>query len=304
MLSCFAYFCIFFCIFWHTYAIEVLMGQMHVFAYFCIFKHICFAYFCIFMLMHILAYQDIDLAYYAYFRNAYLCIVSFAYFYIFCAYICTYLSLTSMIFGYFQVAYLCMLSCFWGDQVSCYFWSTVLPSARLEGQKGSRLCRVQKRLSYALQRRTGSPDCPCPGPSRRTSAQCSTWTLCISGVNWVDARSRPSAAPLASQERVCWMTQVGPKAPGPWPRPASPCQRLRFWRAAAASTVPLRWRTRLARSSKARPRGFAAMATGEAWGAQSPGRTVSGKTWRCGESHSWLAALALHPAASIAIRHW
>ena len=54
------------------------------------------------------------------------------------------------------------------------FRSTVLPSARLEGQKGSRLCRVQKRLSDALQRRTGSPDCPCPGPSLRTSAQCSS----------------------------------------------------------------------------------------------------------------------------------
>ena len=38
--------------------------------------HIFYAYFYIFMLMHILvynAYQDIYLAYYAYFRNAYLC---------------------------------------------------------------------------------------------------------------------------------------------------------------------------------------------------------------------------------------
>ena len=63
---------------------DKLMGQMHMFAYI---LHICaylfFAYFCIFMLMHILAcnaYQDIYLAFYAYFRNAYLCMFRFAYF--------------------------------------------------------------------------------------------------------------------------------------------------------------------------------------------------------------------------------
>ena len=61
------------------------LGQMHIFV------HFFFAYFCIFILMHILAYnayQDIYLGYYAYFRNANLCILSFAYF---CIFFCIYM---------------------------------------------------------------------------------------------------------------------------------------------------------------------------------------------------------------------
>ena len=70
-----------------------LIGQMHIFAYFLHISAYCFAYFCIFVLMpvHILAYnayQDIYLAYNAYFRNECLCIFSFAYFYISFAYTC------------------------------------------------------------------------------------------------------------------------------------------------------------------------------------------------------------------------
>ena len=102
-------FCIYmhiFCMFVHMYAIEVnLWGKC--IAYFCIFLHIFayfYAYLCIFMLMHILAYnayQDIYIAYYAYFRNAYLCIVSFSYFCMF--YMCLW------IFAYEWIFVICIV---------------------------------------------------------------------------------------------------------------------------------------------------------------------------------------------------
>ena len=60
-----------FCIFFAYFGIRANAYILHI-----------FAHFCIFMLMHILvynAYQDIYLAYNSYFRNAYLCIFSFAY---------------------------------------------------------------------------------------------------------------------------------------------------------------------------------------------------------------------------------
>ena len=67
---------------------------MHIYAYF---VHI-YAYLCLCIFWHIYPYQDIYLAYYAYFRSAYLCIFSFAYFCIFFAYICTWIFAYSCIF--------------------------------------------------------------------------------------------------------------------------------------------------------------------------------------------------------------
>ena len=97
MLSYFAYLCIFFCIFWHVYAVEVNSWNKSIYLHiFCIFLHICF---CIFLHIHAYVYFGIYLAYYAYFRNAYLCIFSFAYFYIFSAYICIWIFAYKCIFG-------------------------------------------------------------------------------------------------------------------------------------------------------------------------------------------------------------
>ena len=95
------------------------MGQMHIFAYLSIFKHICayfYAYLCIFMHMHIVtyfAYQDIYLAYYAYFRNVYLCIFSFAYL---CIFFCIYMNMDICI-----QMYICGLHIFYIQHIKHMF---------------------------------------------------------------------------------------------------------------------------------------------------------------------------------------
>ena len=169
------------------------MGQMHIFAYFLHISAFFFAYFCIFMLMHILAYnayQDIYLAYNAYFRNAYLCIFSFAYFYIFCAYICTYLSLTSMIFLLFCIfMYVVLLLRRSGFLVFLIHSSALRKTrSRVEGQKGSRLCRVQKRLRYALQRESALCH-RSPASSGRSSARAQQRKKSLEALDLLDAYS-------------------------------------------------------------------------------------------------------------------
>ena len=139
-------FCIYmhiFCMFVHMYAIEVnLWGKC--IAYFCIFLHIFayfYAYLCIFMLMHILAYnahQDKYVAYYAYFRNAYLCIVSFAYFCMFYAYMCLWIFAYEWIFVicidlyilayktyilHISFVHMVHIFCIFGTAYSCIFWN-------------------------------------------------------------------------------------------------------------------------------------------------------------------------------------
>ena len=139
-------FCIYmhiFCMFVHMYAIEVnLWGKC--IAYFCIFLHIFayfYAYLCIFMLMHILAYnahQDKYVAYYAYFRNAYLCIVSFAYFCMFYAYMCLWIFAYEWIFVicidlyilayktyilHISFVHILHIFCIFCTAYSCIFWN-------------------------------------------------------------------------------------------------------------------------------------------------------------------------------------